>query len=480
MITKVVRGWRVGGLITYLMGPGRAQEHVQPRVVASWDGRDAAWQPPQVGEGEFDRDLGPLIRALRAPAVAAGLPEHGDEGKRGYVWHCSARVAAADRVLSDAEWAEVARDLLDGAGVAARGDAGGPRWVAIRHADDHIHIAVVLVRQDTGRRIWPAHDYPRLREAARGVERRLGLTVTAPADGTAAKAPQRGELEKARRQGRLPARVELTRAVRAAAVGAENLVGFLAALRADGYLVEVRRGPSGDPLGYKIARPGDVSASGEPVFYSGSKLAPDLSLPRLLRSWESAARGTEAAAPLQAARRRVDAARALVGSVRHGGAERDAQGIAQATLPVLSAVGLWSDELRAAAETFDRAARSPRGVASREGARAAGLRRVARQLVRQRRMLDVRDEPGAAAVALVVALSALVREIAAWQQDTSRPHQAVAASAAADALDRWAAHRAIPSARDADLVDHGFTARRPRLEPRPDRGARRPSISPRG
>ena len=105
MITKVVRGWKVGGLIAYLMGRGRAQEHVRPRVVASWDGRDAAWQPPQVGDGEFDRDLGPLIRALRAPAVAAGLPEHDDEGKRGYVWHCSARVAAGDRVLSDAEWA---------------------------------------------------------------------------------------------------------------------------------------------------------------------------------------------------------------------------------------------------------------------------------------------------------------------------------------------------------------------------------------
>ncbi|MGH3613638.1 MAG: relaxase/mobilization nuclease domain-containing protein [Pseudonocardia sp.] len=328
MITKVVHGWRVGGLIAYLMGPGRAQEHVRPRVVASWDGRDAAWQPSQLGEGAFDRDLGPLIRVLRAPAVAAGLPEHDDEGKRGYVWHCSARVAGGDRVLSDAEWAEVARDLLDGAGIAARDDAGGPRWVATRHADDHIHIAVVLVRQDTGRRFWPSHDYPRLREAARGVERRLGLTVTAPADGTAAKAPQRGEIEKSRRQGRVPARVELARAVRAAALGAGGLVEFVTALRTAGHLVEVRRAPSGDPLGYKVSRSGDVTAAGEPVFYSGSKLAPDLSLPRLLRGWESAERGSEAAVPLDAARRRVDAARAVVGSARRGGAEGDARGIA--------------------------------------------------------------------------------------------------------------------------------------------------------
>jgi hypothetical protein len=73
--TKVVHGWRVGGLIAYLMGPGRAQERVRPRVIASWDGRDAGWQTAETGPGEFDRDLGPLIRAVRAPAVAAGLPD---------------------------------------------------------------------------------------------------------------------------------------------------------------------------------------------------------------------------------------------------------------------------------------------------------------------------------------------------------------------------------------------------------------------
>ena len=148
-----------------------------------------------------------MIRALRAPAVAAGLTEDGGaEGKRGYVWHCSARVAGGDRVLSDGEWGEIARELLHGAGVADRDDPGGPRWVAIRHADDHIHIAVVLVRQDTGRRFWPYRDYPRLRETARELERRLGLTVTAAADGTAERAPTRGEREKAARQGRRPAR----------------------------------------------------------------------------------------------------------------------------------------------------------------------------------------------------------------------------------------------------------------------------------
>ena len=103
MITKVVHGWRPAGLIAYLLGPGRAEEHRQPRVIASWDGLDAAWQPARTGAGHWDLDLGPLVATLRAPAVAAGLPDRSDDsGKRGYVWHCSARLAprsAADELI---------------------------------------------------------------------------------------------------------------------------------------------------------------------------------------------------------------------------------------------------------------------------------------------------------------------------------------------------------------------------------------------
>ncbi|MEU7814992.1 hypothetical protein [Pseudonocardia sp. NPDC049154] len=99
MIAKVVHGWRAGGLLAYLFGPGVADEHQNPRVVATWDGRDAAWQPARRGAGEHDLELGPLIRALQAPAVAAGLPLRAPkDAGRGYVWHCSVRLAESDRV----------------------------------------------------------------------------------------------------------------------------------------------------------------------------------------------------------------------------------------------------------------------------------------------------------------------------------------------------------------------------------------------
>lgn len=447
MITRVVHGWRVAGLIVYLMGPGRAQEHADPRVIASWDGRDASWRAAVTGSPDGDRDLGPMIRAMRAPALAAGLVEHSRDGKAGFVWHCSVRVAPGDRVLSDDEWAGVARELLDGSGVAVRGDAGGPRWLAIRHADDHIHIAAVLVRQDTSRRFWPSFDHRRLRVAANRIERRLGLTVTASADGTAARAPGRGEIEKARRSGLGPARVELARAVRVAAVAAIDVAGFVAGLEGAGYLVRVRRAPSGDPLGYTVARPGDRDPAGAPVFYSGSKLAPDLSLPRLLRAWAGVGpTAADAVDPWVAARRGAGRARAVVGAARRGGNRVGVDDIVHATRDLLDAVGDRVPEVRGAAEEFDRASRPPYGVVVRPSRHGVELRRVARQLLRQRRTMGRMglaggDDPGPAVVALVTALVALVREIGAWQRERGRVHQAAAAAAAGVGLDEWLRHR---------------------------------------
>ena len=340
VITKVVHGWRPAGLLAYLLGPGTAEVHRAPRVIASWDGLDAGWQPASTGPGEYDLALGPLITALHAPAVAAGLPTRApaEQGKRGYVWHCSARVAATDRVLSDGEWAGIARELLDGAGIAKQGDAGGQRWVAVRHAGDHIHIAAVLVRQDTSRRFWPHHDYPKLRATAQRIEQRLGLTVTAAPDGTSAPRPSRGEIEKAGRQGRVPARVELRRAAQQAAVAASDVDGFVAYLQERGYRVGLRRAPSGDLLGYKLARSGDVTAAGEPVFYSGSKLAPDLSLPRLQQRWActSSARTPCDAGREPGASEALEAVAAARAALRAGSEEGDR--IAAATANLLTAL----------------------------------------------------------------------------------------------------------------------------------------------
>lgn len=47
------RGAHVGGLLRYLFGPGKREEHVRPRVVAAWDGAGPldALQPPVLPGG---------------------------------------------------------------------------------------------------------------------------------------------------------------------------------------------------------------------------------------------------------------------------------------------------------------------------------------------------------------------------------------------------------------------------------------------
>ena len=108
-----------------------------------------------------------------------------------------------------------------------------------------------------------------LREGCLAAERRYGLTVTAPADRTAATHTTRGEREKAARAGRGEApRDWLRRQVRLAAVAAGSDTEFLDRPRGVGVTVKERRGQAGELTGSAVARPDP--ASGEVVFYGGA------------------------------------------------------------------------------------------------------------------------------------------------------------------------------------------------------------------
>ena len=173
MIAKISRGWNAGGLLRYLMGPGRFNQHSNQRVVAAWDGAPELHQPAQ-NASVCGFDVAALSSELNAPAIAAGIPLDGPgrgvgRRRRGPIWHCSLRTAPGDPVLSDARWARVAADLLHRTGIAAQGDLGACRWVVVRHADDHVHVAAMLVRQDNGRRVHPV---PRLLPGPGGVSGR--------------------------------------------------------------------------------------------------------------------------------------------------------------------------------------------------------------------------------------------------------------------------------------------------------------------
>jgi hypothetical protein len=212
-------------------------------------------------------------------------------------------------MLADVEWCGIAQEVLNGTGLAPDGDDNSCRWVAVRHAENHIHLVVTMSRQDGGA-VNTFHLIRRLGEACQASERRLGLALSAPRDGTAAKAPTRAEIEKAARrvhrqtqpmdrprhteQGAAsswhpsePARRVLHREVRTAVAAAASTDEFVARLRHAGLLVRVRRHDT-DPsitVGYAVALPGDRAQGGRPVWFGGGKLASDLAWPRIASRW---------------------------------------------------------------------------------------------------------------------------------------------------------------------------------------------------
>ena len=145
----------------------------------------------------------------------------------------------------------------------------------------------MLARQD-GRRPRVRNDRNRVREACLASEERYGLRRTAPGDRTAACRASRAESETATRRGLAEApRVILRRLVRTAVAAAASEQEFFTCLRRSGVLVRTRssvRQPS-HLTGYAVALPGDTAKAGEPVWYSGGKLAADLTLPKLRHRW---------------------------------------------------------------------------------------------------------------------------------------------------------------------------------------------------
>ena len=440
MIGKVTRGTRVGGLLRYLYGPGKANEHVDPHLVAAWD--DGIAEPVDLGDGRWDvRTLAALLEApVRAP---------GDDVDDRPVWHCSLRAAPGDRRLSDAEWADVAREALAATGFARPGDDAGCRYVVVRHAEDHVHVVATLARQDATRpKVW--RDYPAVRSACRAAEARLGLTATAPADRTAASRPARAETEKAARRGatEVPRR-QLQRQVRAAAVGATSQDDFLARLRAGGLVVRLRHGQVGDVTGYAVGVPGDRTAAGEQVLHGGGKLAADLSLPRLRQRWADeptaggpAARRGDAVVPLplqcggpvevgDAARQGTRAAARATAAVRGEAVDDDAAAATSDLLVALARAvegrrpGQWGH----VAEVYDRSARSPWSPTPPRSHAGADLREAAHLLARAGRAARGDGRAVAELVASLVVLAAAVAEMRARQD---RHHQAAAARQASD------------------------------------------------
>ncbi|WP_416987077.1 relaxase/mobilization nuclease domain-containing protein [Streptomyces sp. T028] len=438
MIPRVhARGKRTIGLLYYLYGPGTHEEHIDPHLVAAWDslapdpGRD-----PNATYGDLQRLLDQPVDMLAK-----------EDRPAKHVWHLSVRAAPEDPILSDEQWGEIARRMVAATGIAPDGDSAGCRWAAVRHADDHIHIIATIVRED-GRQARLRYDGKRSQAEARKIEADYGLRRLNTGDGTAAKRPTSAERHKAEREGReRPAREELRETVRQAAAGATSEAEFFDRLAAAGVLIHKRVAPSGDLLGYKVALPDDRNKDKEPVFYAGSTLAPDLSLPRIRQRWsgndtsraagEALSDHDSGAVPNGPATARRSAATAAWQALLVIDQGDDAVVAAQiaAAGEVLDALAKTSAahtraQLREAAFAFERATRSH--IRAERGHDRA-LRQAARDLVYSGPALG-RGEDGATTAMLIDMAFFLVTAAAHWHGKKQHAQQAAAAREAAEHL----------------------------------------------
>lgn len=439
MIPKKARaGTDTGGLLAYLYGPGKKDEHVDPHMVAAWDPftEDPARSPTMT--------IPDLALLLDAPVYAL-------MGKkpRKHVYHVAVRNDPHDRLLTDEEWAEVAAEMMHAAGIAPHGDERGARWVAIRHADDHIHIVATLARQD-GRQPNVRRDMIRMQAAARKFEVTFGLRELVSGDKTAKVWPKSGEREKAAARG-LPETVRdtLQRVVRAAAATATSDADFFARIGAEGVRVRMRIAPDGRTTGYSVALPGDRDSARMAIWFSGVRLAPDLSLPRIRERWTGpvyTAPATSAEA-WRIAAGKVQAAASVLGA---GGLHEGAGDVAALGDLVVSAAAVSPElvrgQLRSAAAEFERAGRAP-GGRNLEG-QARGLSRASSRTLAAAATSAGRNDT-AAMLGFLLALVEAVASAQRWHQAQQHRAQAQAAGRAGRLLREAVEVTAGSAARDA-------------------------------
>ncbi|WP_327688590.1 relaxase/mobilization nuclease domain-containing protein [Streptomyces tubercidicus] len=443
-------GANTRGLLAYLYGRGTHDEHFDPHIVAGF----AMLGMPDPGRDET-ATLTELARHLDEP-VRLRNSEFG-KPVTDHVWHCPVRAAPEDRYLSDTEWSEIAQRVVAAAGIAPAGDDLACRWIAVRHADDHIHILATTVRED-GRRPKLHDSGIRVGDACREIEKDYGLRRLKKGDRTGTRRPTQAEMHKAQRLGwEQTSKDWLQDRIRAAIPHATSAEELLAYLEAEGIRFKAKRGPSGDLLGYAVGRPGDLNKDDEQIFHPGGKIAPDLSLPKIKARLESSqpeehptARRTQPSTPWHRATDALDSLHTDLADDARAQAHITALGeLIEATAQ--KAPTDLRAELQAAAKAFARAQRSQIRAEDRA---AHTLRNAARDIAHTATGPD-----GSALAALVAALVWAAIVAGRWHEAKGHAHQADAARQALQHLQSAADHALTP-----ELTD--LAQRQPKEEPR--------------
>ena len=310
MIAQVSRGDSMPDLVSYLFGPGRHNEHVNQHLVAGYadavftaDSRLWQNEPGKLRHvHEQARELGWQVDYPHS-RWQADVP-------RGHVWHCSLSLRPEEGPLTDTQWTQAAYALVDALGFSNAQGKAPCRWIAVRHGpskdgNDHIHIALSLVRED-GTKASKWNDYRKAGRVCEELEDRFGLEhVPGRNLHRSVPEPSRADQEiSAARGDPEPLRIRLERTVRACAAAARSEAHFVALARSTSLLIRPRyaddpgtRTVTGYAVAAKDGRQAYSRKTGKtgPIWFGGGKLASDLTLPALRRRWEPSGQGASAA-----------------------------------------------------------------------------------------------------------------------------------------------------------------------------------------
>ena len=304
MIPNIVSGGDTGGLMCYLVGPGRANEHENPHVIAG--SRDIVrkwgdWETISLSQASeiatrldaYMHETGtfPTGKARRFNP-ATGQVEWNGAIEATHVWHCSLSLSPEEAALGDEVWGRIASDFMSEMGFTGTDGKAPCRWVAIHHGSaknggDHIHIAANIVRED-GTKWNPWYDQRRAQKACNVLEHRYGLLVVESREhGRGSRCDSAAAQNAAKRAGASRTdRTVLEERLRAAATAAASEADFVRRARRLGVRLHPRfaRGRTDIVVGYSAAL--RTEDGQQTRWWGGGRIARDLTLTQLRTRWE--------------------------------------------------------------------------------------------------------------------------------------------------------------------------------------------------
>lgn len=298
MIPNVVRGGRMAGLMNYLVGPGRANEHENQRLIAG-DDRVTFAYAPGVELSKYDAfEIAEILdapRKLHGTSVVKPLYAKDEEtgafltdengkkirtgSKDAHVWHCSLAVEAGYGSVPDERWAKIAGSFVEKMGFIDPDGAKSSRWVAVHHGvskngNDHIHLVVSMVRED-GTKAHTHNDFHRAQVACRELEVEYGLPRLESQEhgkGLAGEKPAE-RTRAARGNNALSDKFELRRRLRAALSTANSAEEYVRHAQDLGVRIapSFKPGSTTEVRGYRVSL-GARGSDNTMIWYAPSKL----------------------------------------------------------------------------------------------------------------------------------------------------------------------------------------------------------------